>query len=66
MATPYWNPYLETLPRPQLDSIGLRYFRRILSYAQRNSSMYMEKLKGVQPEAVRGRADLRALPLTEK
>lgn len=66
MATPYWNPYLETLPRPQLDSIELRYFRRILSYAQRNSSMYMEKLKGVQPEAVRSRADLRALPLTEK
>ena len=62
----YWNPYLETLPRGELDEIELSYFKNIFSYAKTNSIMYREKLKGVEPENIRTLEDIKRIPLTDK
>jgi phenylacetate-CoA ligase len=62
----YWNPYLETLPREELDKIELSYFRNILSYAKNNSIMYREKLSEVEPEGIRTFEDIKRIPLTDK
>jgi phenylacetate-CoA ligase len=62
----YWNPYLETLPRGELDEIELSYFKNIFSYAKTNSIMYREKLKGVEPEKIRTLEDIKRIPLTDK
>jgi phenylacetate-CoA ligase len=62
----YWNPYLETLPREELDKIELSYFRNILSYAKNNSIMYREKLSKVEPEGIRTFEDIKRIPLTDK
>lgn len=62
----YWNPYLETLPRKELDKIELTYFRNILLYAKNNSVMYREKLRGVEPHEIKTFEDIRKIPLTDK
>ena len=62
----YWNPYLETLPREELNKIELSYFRTILSYAKEHSILYQEKLKNIDPDAIRTFADIRKVPLTDK
>jgi phenylacetate-CoA ligase len=62
----YWNPYLETLPRGELDEIELSYFKNIFSYAKTNSIMYREKLKGLEPENIRTLEDIKRIPLTDK
>jgi phenylacetate-CoA ligase len=62
----YWNPYLETLSRGELDEIELSYFKNISSYAKTNSIMYREKLKGVEPENIRTLEDIKRIPLTDK
>jgi phenylacetate-CoA ligase len=62
----YWNPYLETLSRGELDEIELSYFKNIFSYAKTNSIMYREKLKGVEPENIRTLEDIKRIPLTDK
>ncbi len=62
----YWNPYLETLPRGELDEIELSYFKNIFSYAKTKSIMYREKIKGVEPENIRTLEDIKRIPLTDK
>lgn len=62
----YWNPYLETLPRESLTKIELSYFKNILSYAKTHSKLYQNKLKGIEPEAIKTLDDLKKIPLTEK
>ena len=62
----YWNPYLETLPREELNKIELSYFRTIFSYAKEHSILYQEKLKNIDPDAIRTFADIRKVPLTDK
>jgi phenylacetate-CoA ligase len=62
----YWNPYLETLPREELNRIELSYFRSILSYAKSHSIMYREKLQGVEAGDIRTFEDVKKIPLTDK
>ena len=62
----YWNPYLETLDRASLANIELAYFRNILAYAKGHSTLYREKLRDVDPGAIRSRQDLTSIPLTDK
>jgi phenylacetate-CoA ligase len=66
MEPRFWNPYLETLPREGLEQIELRYFRALLSHAKKNSPLYREKLKGIEPQDILQLEDLRKIPLTEK
>ncbi len=62
----YWNPYLETLAREELDKIELSYFRNILSYAKEHSIFYQEKLRAINPNDIRTLDDVRKIPATEK
>src|SRR3989304_9782736 len=62
----YWNPYLETLPRKELDKIELSYFKNILSYAKENSVLFKEKLKAIDPNDLKTFDDIRKVPLTDK
>ena len=62
----YWNPYLETLDRQELNRIELSYFRTIFSYAKEHTRLYQDKLKGIDPESIRSLEDVKKLPLTDK
>lgn len=62
----YWNPYLETLSREELNKIELSYFRNIFSYAKEHSILYRDKLKGIDPGAIKTFDDIKKIPLTEK
>jgi phenylacetate-CoA ligase len=62
----YWNPFIETLPREQLQQIQLKNFRRMLSYAQSRSAFYRRLYGGIDPEAIQTMDDVRALPLVCK
>ena len=62
----YWNPYLETLAREELNRIELSYFRNILSHAKEHSIFYQEKLRGIDPNDIRTLGDVRKIPATEK
>ena len=66
MEARYWNPYLETLPRGDLEAMELRYFRAIISHARRNCALYSQKLRHIQPREIRSMEDVRQIPLTEK
>lgn len=65
---PYWNPYMETLPRERLERLQLRKFKRIMKWAYDNSrfhrSLYDEA--GVCPESINSLEDLRRVPKVEK
>jgi phenylacetate-CoA ligase len=62
----YWNPYLETLPRKELDKIELSYFKNILSYAKESSVLFQEKLKAIDPNNLKTFDDIGKVPLTDK
>jgi phenylacetate-CoA ligase len=62
----YWNPYLETLDRQELNRIELSYLRNIASFAKENSALYRDKLKGIDPNDIKTLDDVKKLPFTEK
>jgi phenylacetate-CoA ligase len=62
----YWNPYLETLAREELNKIELSYFRSILSFAKEQSILYREKLHDINPNDIRTLDDVKRIPPTEK
>jgi phenylacetate-CoA ligase len=62
----YWNPYLETLPRKELDRIEFSYFKSILSYAKAHSLLYREKLEDITPNDIKTFDDIKKIPLTDK
>ena len=62
----YWNPYLETLDRQELNQIELSYFRNILSFAKEHSILYRDKLIGIDPDGIKTLEDVKHLPLTDK
>ncbi len=62
----YWNKYTETLPRERLDSVELKYFRDLFSYAKAHSLLYKEKLKGIDVNDIKSIEDIRKVPFTYK
>jgi len=62
----FWNPYLETLKREELNQIELTYFKKLFSYAKKNSLLYQEKLKGIEVESLKTLDDIKKIPLTDK
>ncbi len=62
----YWNPFIETLPRNQLQKIQFTNFRHLLSHAKNNSVFYQHLYDGIDPEAVQTLEDVRSLPLVCK
>jgi phenylacetate-CoA ligase len=62
----YWNPYLETLSREDLNKIELSYFRNIFSFAKNNTILYRDKLKGIDSNDIKTLDDVKNLPFTDK
>jgi len=53
--SPYWNEYMETMPREKLDQLHLRRLQRLVKYAYENIPMYRDlydKAK-VKPEDIK-------------
>ncbi len=66
--SPYWNPYLETLPRERLQALQLAKFKRIFQWTWEHSrfhrSLYDDA--GIAPGDIRTFADIRRVPKVEK
>ncbi|MCW5770017.1 MAG: hypothetical protein KIT16_00175 [Rhodospirillaceae bacterium] len=65
----YWNRYMETLPRAQLDALHLRKLQLLLRYAYDHSAFYRAKFDaaGLKPADVRSLDDFkRKVPFTDK
>jgi phenylacetate-CoA ligase len=65
---PYWNPYLETLPRESLHRLQLKKFRRIVQWAYDNSRFHraLYEAAGLVPADIRSMDDVRKVPEVEK
>ncbi len=66
--SPYWNPYLETLPRERLQALQLAKFKRIFQWAYEHSrfhrSLYDDA--GITPGDIHTFEDIRRVPKVEK
>ncbi|MDP2643689.1 MAG: phenylacetate--CoA ligase family protein [Desulfobacterales bacterium] len=67
-TTPYWNPLVETLAREKLQTLQVRKFKRIFTWAYEHSKFHrrLYDQAGITPEDVRGMADIRKVPQVEK
>jgi phenylacetate-CoA ligase len=66
--SPYWNPFLERLPRENLEKLQLKKFRRIFQWAYENSRFHrrLYESAGIVPEDIRTLGDIRWVPKVEK
>lgn len=64
----YWNSYLETMPRQELDRLQFERFKNIFIHAYNNSEAHRELYDscGLTPESLRTMDDIRLVPLTDK
>ena len=64
----YWNPYLETLPREEIEKLQIKKFRRIVRWAYERSKFHssLYKAAGVEPDSIRSLEDVRCVPKIEK
>lgn len=42
LASPYWNEYMETMPRERLDAIQLRRLKGLITFAYENVPLYRD------------------------
>ncbi|MFH1153537.1 MAG: phenylacetate--CoA ligase family protein [Pseudomonadota bacterium] len=66
--TPYWNPFLETLPPEKLRMLQLKKFRTIFKWAYDHSKFHrsLYDKAGIKPEDIRSFDDIRRVPKVEK
>jgi phenylacetate-CoA ligase len=64
----FWNPYLETLPRENLEKLQLKKFKRIVKWAYDNSKFHKALYDdaGLKPEDIRSMEDVNRVPKVEK
>lgn len=65
----FWNPYLETIPREQMDAIHLKRIRALLRHAYDNSPFYKRKFQEarITPDDIRTLEDFKTkVPVTDK
>ena len=64
----FWNPYLETLPRENLEKLQLKKFKRIAKWAYDNSKFHKALYDdaGLKPEDIRSMEDVNRVPKVEK
>ena len=64
----YWEPELETLPRPKLEALQLERLQKHLAFAYLNSPYYRQAFDahGVKPSDLKSLEDLRRFPFTNK
>ncbi|MFP3089166.1 phenylacetate--CoA ligase [Treponema sp. TIM-1] len=68
MTYQYWNPKMETLPRPDLEAWQLRQLKNMVTYALR-TPFYKKRLTeaGIKSEdAIKSLKDLNRIPFTTK
>ena len=67
-TSPYWNPYLETLPRERLRAAQLTRFQRMVAWAWDHSPWYREFYKeaGLEPGDIKTWDDVRRVPQVDK
>ncbi len=65
--SPFFNPDMETLTRPQIEALQLERLRATVAHCM-NSPFYKQRLQeaGVTPESIRSLDDLRRIPFTTK
>jgi len=65
---PYWNPYLETLTRDNLEKLQLKKFKRIVRWAYDNSRFHhaLYQSAGMHPDDINSPADVHKVPKVEK
>ncbi|HMK36860.1 MAG TPA: AMP-binding protein [Desulfomonilaceae bacterium] len=65
---PFWNPYLETMSREELETLQLKKFRRIVKWAYEKSRFHrsLYDAAGLRPEDIRTMEDVRKVPKVEK
>lgn len=63
---PMYQPYLEAMPRAELQTHQLDRLRATLARIQANNPGYAARLGGVEPEALRSLADVQRLPFMSK
>jgi phenylacetate-CoA ligase len=61
----YWQPDVETLPRPDLERLQARRLAESVARALK-APYYAERLAGVRPESLKSPRDVRRLPFTTK
>lgn len=66
--TPYWNSFLETMARDELEKLQLFKFKRIFKWAYDHSKFHRRLYDeaGITPEDIRSMADVRRVPKVEK
>jgi len=67
-SAPYWNPYLETLPREKLEKLQLKKFQRIFKWAYEHSKFHRalyDKI-GLEPQDIKTLDDVKLVPRVEK
>jgi phenylacetate-CoA ligase len=64
----YWEPELETLPRPELEKLQLKRLQHHLAFAYERSPYYRASFDaaGVKPSDLKHLEDLRRFPFTNK
>jgi len=64
----YWEPELETLPRPKLEALQLERLQKHLAFAYLNSPYYRQAFDahGVKPSDLKSLEDLSKFPFTNK
>lgn len=64
----YWDPKIETMPRPELEEVRNKKFRTMVRYLYDNSPYYHRKFDqlSIKPEVFRTTADVTKGPLTVK
>ena len=68
-ASAFWNPYMETMPREQLDALHLRRIQLLLRSAYEHSPFYRKLYDkaGFKPEDIRSLEDfVRLVPTIDK
>jgi len=64
IASPFWNPKTETLPKDQLRALQLAKLQRLVARAWERSPFHrrLYEKAGVRPEQIRALDDIRRLP----
>jgi len=68
VESPYWNPFLEKLPREKLEQLQLKKFKRIFRWAYEKSRFHRRLYEeaGIVPEDLKTLSDVSQVPKVEK
>ena len=64
--SPYFNPELETLTRPEIEALQLERLQKTVAHCM-NSEFYRKRFEaaGIKPEDIKTLEDIHKIPLTK-